>query len=133
MNSFKNKVVLMFFMITFSFAPIYCSSLVSFNGSYSQDDDYFLQPQAINRTGKIFSNITQINKDCYINREQPGLNTQPEIYIPNYNISHAKMSFENITAVNYTRNIEEDFSEFITSSDDGPKYIFQKFAVEISQ
>lgn len=133
MNSFKNKIFLMFFLITFSFAPIYSSSLISFNGSYSQDDNYSLQPQAINRTGKVFSNITRINKDCYINREQPGLTIQPEIYIPNYNISHAKMSFENITAVNYTRNIEEDFSEFITSSEDGPMYIFQKFAVEISQ
>jgi hypothetical protein len=99
----------------------------------SKEESYYLQPQAINRTGKIFSNITRINKNCYINREQPGLNTQPEIYIPNYNISHAKMSFENITAINYTRYIEEDFSEFITSSIDGPTYIFQKFSVEISQ
>ena len=133
MKSFKKRALLMFFLITFSITPIYTSSIISFKGSYSKDDNYTLYPQAINRTGKIFSNTTLINKDCYINREVPGLNIQPEIYIPNYNISHAKMYFENITAINYTRNIEEDFSEFITSSAEGPKYIFQKFSIEINQ
>jgi hypothetical protein len=133
MNSFKKRVLLMFFLITFSFAPIYNSSLANLKSSYSIDENYLIQPQAINRTGKIFSNITGVNNDCYVNREQPGLNIQPEIYIPNYNISHAKMSFENIEAINYTRYIEEDFTEFISSSRDGPKYIFQKFAIEISQ
>ncbi|MFX1480214.1 MAG: Ig-like domain-containing protein [Promethearchaeota archaeon] len=133
MISLRNRVLLMFFLITFSIAPIYTSSILSFKCSYSQDDNYILYPQAINRTGKIFSNTTLINTNCYINRELPGLNTQPEIYIPYYNISHAKMSFENITAINYTRYIEEDFSEFITSSEEGPKYIFQKFSVEIDQ
>jgi hypothetical protein len=43
------------------------------------------------------------------------------------------MSFENITAINYTRYIENDFTEFITSSFRGPTYIYQKFAVELSQ
>ncbi|MFX0143207.1 MAG: hypothetical protein ACFE9C_03950, partial [Candidatus Hodarchaeota archaeon] len=57
----------------------------------------------------------------------------PSIFIPNYNISKAKMTFENITAVNYTRNIENDFSEFIFSSRNGPTYLYQKFAIEINQ
>jgi hypothetical protein len=43
------------------------------------------------------------------------------------------MAFENITAVNYTRNIERDFSEFIFSSRNGPTYVYQKFAIKISQ
>ncbi|MFX1428151.1 MAG: hypothetical protein ACFFBE_16980, partial [Promethearchaeota archaeon] len=133
MNSLKNKLLLIFFLITFSIAPIYNSSVINSKDTYLQDENYSPYPQAINRTGKIFSNITEINKNCYINREHPGLNTQPAIYIPNYNISHAKMSFENITALNYTRHIEEDFSEFITSSEDGPMYIFQKFSIEINQ
>jgi len=133
MNSFKNKMILILFLTAFFIAPIYSSSLINFEGSYSQDNSYFPQTQAINRTGKIFSNTTRINKDCYINREQPNLNNQPEILIPNYNISHATMSFENITAINYTRYIEDDFSEFIFSSENGPTYIYQKFSVEINQ
>ena len=90
-------------------------------------------PQAINRTGKVFSNYSWINENCYINREQPGLNNQPTIYIPNYNLSHAQMAFENITAINYTRYIENDFSEFIFSSRSGPTYIYQKFSIQMSQ
>ncbi len=133
MNYFKNKIILVFFLTAFFIAPIYSSSLINYEGLYSQDNSYIPQTQAINRTGKTFSNITRINKDCYINREQPDLNNQPEIYIPNYNISHATMSFENITAINYTRYIEEDFSEFIFSSENGPTYIYQKFSVEVNQ
>ena len=47
-------------------------------------------PQAINRTGKIFDNITSINKNCYINREFPNLNNQPEIFLPDYIIRPGK-------------------------------------------
>ncbi|MFX1309279.1 MAG: hypothetical protein ACFE8C_06225 [Promethearchaeota archaeon] len=97
------------------------------------DNSITIYPQAVNRTGKVFSNITELSEDCYINREQPSLNEQPSIYIPNYNISYADMSFENITALNYTRSIENDFSEFIISSLNGPMYIYQKFAVEMDQ
>ncbi|MFW9867481.1 MAG: hypothetical protein ACFFEN_15400, partial [Candidatus Thorarchaeota archaeon] len=40
---------------------------------------------------------------------------------------------ENLRAINYTRNIEDDFSEFIIASMNGPTYIYQKFAIEVSQ
>jgi len=133
MKAFKNKMSLIFFLTAFFIAPINSSYLINYMAPYSQDNFYFPQTQTINRTGKIFSNITGINKNCYINREQPDLNNQPEIYIPNYNISHASMSFENITAINYTRYIEDDFSEFMFSSENGPTYIYQKFSVEINQ
>ncbi|MCK4285757.1 MAG: hypothetical protein KAX18_06125, partial [Candidatus Lokiarchaeota archaeon] len=124
---------LAFFLLTFILIPIYNSNSVYYNDSETIQNINLPYPQAVNRTGKVFSNFTWINKDCYINREQPGLNNQPSIYIPNNNISHASMSFENITAINYTRNIENDFSEFISSSHSGPTYIYQKFAVEMSQ
>ncbi len=130
MKTINSKALLAFFLLTFILIPIYNSN---YNDSETFQNKNLPYPQAINRTGKVFSNFTWINKNCYINREQPGLNNQPSIYIPNNNISYASMSFENITAVNYTRNIESDFSEFITSSRSGPTYIYQKFAVEMSQ
>ncbi|MFW9781929.1 MAG: hypothetical protein ACFFFB_06565 [Candidatus Heimdallarchaeota archaeon] len=133
MKPFNNRLLLVFFLITFTIVPIYNSNRLNSNNSKSIEDNFYMQPQAINRTGKVFTNVTRINKNCYINREQVGLNIQPEIYIPDYNISHAKMTFENITANNYTRYIEDDFSEFITSSRTGPTYLFQKFSVEINQ
>ena len=133
MKTFKNRMLLMFFLITFIAVPLYSSTLIDYNEVQSQNSTYIPQAQAINRTGKIFSNITRINENCFVNREQPSLNNQPSIYIPNYNISHAKMSFENITAINYTRYIEDDFTEFIASSYRGPTYIYQKFAIELSQ
>ncbi|MFX0080927.1 MAG: hypothetical protein ACFE94_04165 [Candidatus Hodarchaeota archaeon] len=133
MKTINNKMLITFLLISFIIIPVYNSKSIIFPAADSQGNSYPLYPQAINRTGKIFSNITSISKYCYINRDQPGLNVQPSIYIPNYNISHAKMSFENITAVNYTRYIENDFSEFISSSRVEPTYIYQKFAVEISQ
>ncbi|MHA2281246.1 MAG: hypothetical protein ACXAC5_10370 [Promethearchaeota archaeon] len=133
MKTFKNKALLAFFLITFMIIPIYSSNLLRNNTSESTQNLINPFPQTINRTGKVFSNFTWINKNCYINREQPGLNVQPSIYIPNYNISFAKMEFENITALNYTRYIENDFSEFIFSSYSGPTYVYQKFAIEMSQ
>ncbi len=101
-----------------------------FNPMYLTND---LNSQAVNRTGKIFTNITSISSDCYVNREQPNLNVQPSAYIPNYNLSHAKMYFENITAMNYTKEVEVDPTQFISSTDEGPLYIYQKFSVQLSQ
>ncbi|MFX1324618.1 MAG: hypothetical protein ACFE8N_06665, partial [Promethearchaeota archaeon] len=133
MKPFNNRLLLVLFLITFTIVPIYNSKRLNYSNLNSTESNFILQTQSINRTGKVFTNITRINKNCYINREQAGLNIQPEVYIPDYNISHAKMTFENITANNYTRYIEDDFSEFITSSSRGPTYIFQKFSVEINQ
>ncbi len=42
------------------------------------------------------------------------------------------MIFENITAINYTKNIENNPTEFVYS-EDKPLYIYQKFSVEINQ
>ncbi len=102
----------------------------NFNPRYLTND---LNSQAVNRTGKIFTNVTSISSDCYINREQPNLNIQPSVYIPNYNLSHAKMYFENITAMNYTKEVEVDPTQFISSSEESPLYIYQKFSVQLSQ
>ncbi|MFX1241213.1 MAG: hypothetical protein ACFFA7_08205 [Promethearchaeota archaeon] len=133
MKYFKKKSIFLFFIMISFFLPFY-SIFLGDNTTFNHNSEAFaIFPQDINRTGKIFENITRINKNCYINREFPNLNNQPEVFLPDYNISYAKMTFENITAVNYTRNIETDFSEFITSSRSGPTYIYQKFAVELSQ
>ncbi|MFX0104632.1 MAG: hypothetical protein ACFE75_03965 [Candidatus Hodarchaeota archaeon] len=133
MKFFKNKFLFVLFIIFCFSLPVYINFSNSFGNPNSIEESYIIQPQSINRTGKVFENITRNSKDCYINREFPGLNNQPNVYIPGYNISYAKMNFENITAINYTRNIEEDFSEFILSSANGPTYVYQKFAVEINQ
>ncbi|MFX1315169.1 MAG: hypothetical protein ACFE9T_04850 [Promethearchaeota archaeon] len=122
-------LVLIFIIFTFSF-PIYCNY---YNDDVkSNQESCIIQPQAINRTGKIFSNITRIYKNCYINRQNPSLNNQPKVFLPNYNISHARMIFENITVINYTKNIEDNPTEFIYS-ESKPLYIYQKFYVEIDQ
>jgi hypothetical protein len=84
-------------------------------------------------SGIIYYNITDSFSNAYINRYQPSLNNQPNVYIPDYILSHANMTFENVTAINYTKIIEEEFSEFIYASRRGPTYIFQKFSVELSQ
>ncbi|MFX1553172.1 MAG: hypothetical protein ACFFBV_04530 [Promethearchaeota archaeon] len=133
MKIFKSRSIITIFII-------FCFSLPVYNNFYNISDNanptqesYTIIPQAINRTGKNFLNITINNKDCYVNREFPGLNNQPKLNILGYNISYARMNFENITAINYTRNIEEDFSEFILSSVNGPTYVYQKFAIEINQ
>ncbi|MHA2088401.1 MAG: hypothetical protein ACW972_09005, partial [Promethearchaeota archaeon] len=133
MKTIKNKIVLAFFFMIFISIPFYHTKALNYHTSETIQNSPKLITQAINRTGKIFNNFTLINKNCFINREEPGLNIQPNIYIPNYNISHAKMEFENITALNYTRNLEDDFSEFIASSRSGPTYIYQKFSIEMSQ
>ncbi|MHA1762684.1 MAG: hypothetical protein ACTSYC_02870 [Promethearchaeota archaeon] len=86
------------------------------------------------REGKIFTNFTTITSDCYINRYQTELSNQPELYLQNWNLTHAKMNFDNITALNYTYNLEYTPSEFFGSPyDDSPFYIFQKFWVELDQ
>lgn len=132
------RIRLYFITIIFSFMVLSDSNVLisefsssgKFNPMYLTND---LNSQAVNRTGKIFTNITSISSNCYVNREQPNLNIQPSVYIPNYNLSHAKMYFENIRAINYTRNIEIDPTQFVSSTDEGPIYIYQKFYIQISQ
>jgi len=107
--------------------------MVNSNKNNQINEHYLINPQAVNRTGKVFSNITQTSSDCYIYRRTPSLNVQPKVYIPGYNISHVKMSFENIRAINYTKVIDQNPTEFIYSSENEPLYIYQKFFVEIGQ
>jgi len=85
------------------------------------------------RTGKIFSNITASNLNCLINRYQPNLNEQPNLFLQDWNITYASMMFNNIKAINYTKDIETDISDFLFSSIHGPIYFYQKFSVEINQ
>ncbi|HDZ17790.1 MAG TPA: hypothetical protein ENH75_05840, partial [archaeon] len=151
MNKTKNfKIFTLIFMMFFNI--IIMSFLFNSNKSSTLDNmDVFerreptnLDVGAINpqneitgiisdRNGKIFTNITVIDKAAYINRYQPALNIQPNLYLQNWNLTYAQMQFENITAINYTRNIETEFSEFIMSSTKGRIYIYQKFSVELSQ
>lgn len=133
MKFFKYKHLLGIFIIFCISFPIFKFIPTNTLDYDIKDDNPLIYSQAVNRTGKDFLNITELSDDCYINRDQPSLNEQPRIFIPNYNLSHAEMSFENITALNYTRSIENDFSEFIISSQNGPMYVYQKFAVEMDQ
>ena len=85
------------------------------------------------RDGKIFSYISYNCPNCIINRYDPNLNKQPNIYIPGWNLTNALMYFENIKATNYTRDIETDTNEFIESDRNNATYVYQKFSVELSQ
>ncbi|MFX1420195.1 MAG: hypothetical protein ACFE9N_14870 [Promethearchaeota archaeon] len=133
MKFFKKKSLFALLIVIGIILPIYSAFTNPKINNFQKDESLQIYPQAINRTGKIFSEITATSKDCYINRDQPKLNEQPSLLIPGYNISYARMQFENISAINYTRSIESEFSEFISSSENGPTYIYQKFAVEMNQ
>ncbi len=134
MKIFKKKSLYVIFLLYMTCLPISCFLINDNNRFNYSNESHVIYPQAINRTGKIFSNLTVFNKDCYINKDLPSLNNQPTIFIPNYNISYAKLYFENITAINYTRNIETDPTEFImTYSDIEPIFVYQKFAVKTDQ
>ncbi|MFW9989918.1 MAG: hypothetical protein ACFFC3_14820, partial [Candidatus Odinarchaeota archaeon] len=86
------------------------------------------------RSGKIFSNISVPNLQCYINRDEPNLDDQPVLFLQGWNLTHANMLFENIYALNYTKNIETEPTESITSySETDPIYIYQKFSVQTDQ
>ncbi len=90
------------------------------------------------RDGKIFSNVLLNCPNCIINRYDSRLNQQPNINLQDWNLTHALMYFENIKAINYTRDIETDTNEYVESHNDPigpnkPKYIYQKFSVELSQ
>ncbi len=121
--------IIIWFSLQFSIVyPFY------FNNTDLRNESLVIHPQAIDRTGKVFSNLTMYEENCYIDRDNPGLNNQPSIFIPNYNISYAKLYFENIIAINYTRNIETEPTEFIISySETDPIYVYQKFSVETNQ
>lgn len=129
------KKMLKIYLIFLIVLPGYylLTDLLNSNRNQLTNEPYLIYSQAVNRTGKIFSSITQTSSDCYIYRANPSLNVQPKIYIPDYNISYAKMSFENIHAINYTKIIEQNPTEVIYSSESEPLYIYQKFFVEINQ
>ncbi|MFX1446735.1 MAG: hypothetical protein ACFFCG_01200 [Promethearchaeota archaeon] len=130
-RKFLARLILLFLL--FSNFLLFISAFNRLGNSESQNLTNNLNTQAVNRTGKVFTNITSISADCAVNKEHPNLDIQPNIYIPNYNLSHAKMYFENITALNYTKELEIDPTQYITSSEDGPLYIYQKFSIQLSQ
>lgn len=81
---------------------------------------------------RVYETQTISSSNCYINKENPSANVQPSIYIPNRILSYADMSFENIRAINYTKIIEPESTNFIECDENLPLYIYQKFSVEIS-
>ncbi|MFX1388169.1 MAG: hypothetical protein ACFE9M_13205, partial [Promethearchaeota archaeon] len=92
-----------------------------------------LASNGFTQEGKIFSSKAFPSSNCYINRDNPNMNIQPSIYVPDYYISSASMNFNNIIPINYTRPLEPEPSEFIYSSENGPIYVYQRFYVEINQ
>ncbi|MFX0188344.1 MAG: hypothetical protein ACFE8A_11485 [Candidatus Hodarchaeota archaeon] len=85
-------------------------------------------------SGRILSTMHDTDLNCYINRDDPNSNRQPSIYIPNHYLSSASMVFSNIVAHNYTKDIEPEISQYITNPyTDRPLYVYQQFAIEVSQ
>ncbi|MFX1277213.1 MAG: hypothetical protein ACFFBP_18210 [Promethearchaeota archaeon] len=106
----------------------------------SSDDEYFdtlkLSANVVSQfdsRGKVFSSGSFSSQNCYINNEQPALNIKPTIYEPNYYMSYALMNINNLEAVNYTKEIESSFTEFIQNDKNEEMYVFQKFAIQVSQ
>ena len=142
MNSLKCKRFLAILIILYINSSILLVFYKDINVISPVDDDSAEQEgitknlktsNGVDRSGKIFTSITSTSQNLYINRELSSLNRQPSVYIPNYYISRATMNFENITAINFTRSLEDDPSEIIWASEEGPTYIYQKFSVELSQ
>ncbi|MFX1366656.1 MAG: hypothetical protein ACFE9Y_17180, partial [Promethearchaeota archaeon] len=130
----RYKTLVTSFLIIAFALQFYNVCIIYSNITDLQKKSVGIYPQSIDRTGKDFSNLTTFIENCYINKDNPGLNFQPSVFIPNYNISYAKLYFENITALNYTRNIETEPSEYILSySETEPIYVYQKFSVETDQ
>jgi hypothetical protein len=102
------------------------------NTKINEDDTKFPKTSSNgDRTGKEFTTLSRSSTNCHINRDQPSLNVQPNLFLPNHYLFHADMTFEDIFAHNYTRTIESEPSEFYFSSTKGPVYVYQKFSVEI--
>ncbi|MFX1527307.1 MAG: hypothetical protein ACFFB4_07015 [Promethearchaeota archaeon] len=134
MLNLKKRMLYSIFLIFLILLPGSTNVLFTLNScNFHPIEESYLNSQQVNRTGKVFTNITQTSADCYIYKRNPSLNIQPKVYIPDYNISYAKMSFENIRAINYTKIIEQNPTEVIYSSESEPLYIYQKFFVELSQ
>jgi len=83
--------------------------------------------------GNIFSNITNISRNCYINRDNLILNEQPKLYLGNWSLTYSQLRFENITALNHTRIIEANPNDVYINSDPTPLYLFQKFSIRLNQ
>jgi len=113
-------------------------NLSQVNGANSSPPNETISGVIDQRDGKIFSNISYNVSNCIINRNNPSLDKQPKIPIQGWNLTQAFMYFENITAINYTRDIETETNQYIEAhydpfGPDKPTYIYQKFSIEISQ
>lgn len=114
------------------------SDISQINGANSSPANETISGIIDQRDGKIFSNVSINCSNCFINQYDLRLNQQPKIDIQDWNLTYALMYFDNITAINYTRDIETETNEYIESHNDplGPNkpiYIYQKFSIEISQ
>ena len=128
-KNFKFMAISLFIFMNLVISGLFFSFSKS-NSLGSSDTTVDLQDY---KDGIVYTNITSVFSDAYIDDFQPILNNQPNIYIPDYLLSRVNMTFDNVTAINYTRVIEEEFTEFIYASRLGPTYVFQKFSIEISQ
>ena len=125
----KNPSFIFLLFVIFSNISICANYFLINNSSNNNNDAITLSGDS----GKVFDTLNPSSQDCYVNRYQPSLNTQPSVYMPDYSLSNADIHFSNIIAINYTNEIETKAAEFIASSSLGPLYAYQKFWVEIDQ
>ena len=144
----KRQILTYLLIIFFGFTPFYISIT---NNSFlflseqdlkdkSEEQSYDIETlklsaevvSQLDRSGKVFSTGNIPSQNCYINNENPDLSILPSIYKPNYYMSYASMNINDLEALNYTKDIENSFTEAI-ESDHEEKYIFQKFAIRVSQ
>ena len=128
MKILKNKNLICVLIILFlNLSMFIVGSGLLYNDDTNPKTENNLKASSNGQEGKIFSTITRSSQDHYINRENPGLNDQPQISLQNHYISYARMNFENIEAENYTKNIETEPSEVIINWEEEPIYVYQKF------
>lgn len=125
----KKYKLLFIFGLSLSISTILCNLEYGIIEELSNN----ISQSVIDRDNKIFTNITESHKNCFINNKNPLRSEQPQLYLPNHHLSYARMNFENIRVLNYTKNIETEFSDSIKSSKNGSIYVYQKFSVKMSQ
>ncbi|MBD3197146.1 MAG: hypothetical protein GF317_18975 [Candidatus Lokiarchaeota archaeon] len=128
-NKNKSYIIMIIFFLSILVPFVYKTNQGVTSNSNTEDFNL----SDFNRENKVFENITHIQKGCFVNNKNPSLNEFPQLYLPNHHLSYAKMNFDNITAINYTKDIETEFSDSVKSSKNGSIYIYQKFYVRMSQ
>ena len=123
------------YLLIFLILCLNTSVLLILSGSnYQNPSENNIEPRLSSNGssgGRVYTTRTVPTTEGFINRDNPNLNEQPEIYIPNYYISHGNMNFENITALNYTKIIESGTENFIGSHPTEQTFIYQLFSIEL--